>query len=199
MFLSQRRLCKPAHPGQGSNSLIMQYLKYEVNILIYYGISFCLLILSRNIYDSLKEISMLSRFYISLFSLLMICSVTLHGQGNSDGLTKYVERLKASKASGGSETAFMSVGSDFLYAQEYFEANNYASAAYDFARIVRQDPSHAYANYQLAIALLRQQDAEKAKEAQPFLEQAFRLDSSLQERYARDVPQAALTAANTPG
>lgn len=93
----------------------------------------------------------------------------------------------------------MSVGSDFLYAQEYFEANNYASAAYDFARIIRQDPSHAYANYQLAIALLRQQDAEKAKEAQPFLEQAFRLDSSLQERYARDVPQAALTAANTPG
>jgi hypothetical protein len=41
-----------------------------------------------------------------------------------DELDLYVAKLKQSKASGGSETAFMSAGSDFLYGQEYFESKN---------------------------------------------------------------------------
>ena len=141
---------------------------------------------------------MKSKFCTSLFSLMIFCLFTLYGQANNDGLANYVERLKASKASGGSETAFMSVGSDFMYAQEYFEAKNYASAAYDFAKIVRNDPNHAYANYQLAIALIRQQDAGKAKDAQQYLEQAFKLEPSLRERFALDVPQAEQPTAKLP-
>ncbi len=106
-----------------------------------------------------------------------------------DELDEYVERLKTSKKNFGSETAFMSIGSDFLYAQEYFEAKNYSSAASGFMSIVNRDSNHAFASYQLAVSLLKQNDKYKAQQAQQYLEKAFALKPFLRERFTKDVPQ----------
>ncbi len=108
----------------------------------------------------------------------------------NDSLTNYVNRLKQSKATGGSETAFLSIGSDFLYAQEYFEAGNFSSAEYSFMSIVRKDKEHPYANYQLAVSLLKQNDPYKARQAQEYLAKAFSKVPSLKDRYKQDIPAA---------
>ncbi|QHL87930.1 hypothetical protein GU926_11005 [Nibribacter ruber] len=127
----------------------------------------------------------------AVVAFFMLCSLfPVYAQGPLDELDVYVEKLKSSKATGGSETAFMSIGSDFLYAQEYFEAKNYSSAAYSFMAIVRRQKDHPFANYQLAIALIRQNEPEKAKQAQEYLQQAFSLLPTLKERYSKDVPGA---------
>ncbi|AKD04040.1 hypothetical protein PKOR_14230 [Pontibacter korlensis] len=128
----------------------------------------------------------------------MSTSTALYAQGAKDELAAYVQRLKESSAKGGSETAFMSVGSDFLYAQEYFEAGNYSSAEYSFANIVRSHKDHAFANYQLAISLIKQNNPEKAKLAQEYLEHAFALNPSLKARFAIDVPARKEVGASAP-
>ncbi|MHC2993243.1 hypothetical protein OB13_17255 [Pontibacter sp. HJ8] len=128
------------------------------------------------------------RLHVILLCTLLLCTSFLYAQEPKDELEAYVQKLKKSSATGGSETAFLSVGSDFLYAQEYFEAGNYASAQFSFANILRAHPDHAFANYQLAISLLKQNDPEKTKLAQEYLERAFELNPSLKARFAREVP-----------
>ncbi len=136
-------------------------------------------------------------FLSSLFLPLFLFAQT-------DSLTDYVNRLKQSKATGGNETAFLSTGSDFLYAQEYFEAGNFSAAEYSFMAIVRKDKDHPYANYQLAVSLLKQNDPHKARQAQEYLEKAFSKMPSLKDRYKQDIPAApnnktnSDTPANTP-
>lgn len=142
---------------------------------------------------------MIRKLYLILLCTLVWSTSTIYAQDTKDELAAYVQRLKESSAKGGSETAFMSVGSDFLYAQEYFEAGNYSSAEYSFAGIVRSHKDHAFANYQLAISLLKQNDPEKAKLAQEYLAHAFALNPSLKTRYTQDMPaqQVADTAKST--
>jgi Tfp pilus assembly protein PilF len=120
-------------------------------------------------------------FICSLFLPLFLIAQT-------DSLADYINRLKQSKATSGSETAFLSIGSDFLYAQEYFESGNFSSAEYSFMAIVRKDKDHPYANYQLAVSLLKQNDPYKSRQAQEYLEKAFSKMPSLRDRYKKDIP-----------
>lgn len=125
-----------------------------------------------------------------LLALLLLASSFLYAQDTQDDLDRYVERLRRSYASGGKETAFLSPGADFLYGQDYFEAKNYSSAAWYFQDVLKKEKDNAFAHYQLAIALLRQNDQYKTRQAQEYLQEAFRLQPSLKERYTRDVPAA---------
>lgn len=123
-----------------------------------------------------------------VFGLVILFS-TLQLQAQNDSLDNYVQRLKLSKAAGGSETAFMSIGSDFLYAQEYFEAGNFSSAAYSFEAILRKEKDHPYATYQLAVALLKQKDPYKTQYANTLLANAFKLQPNLRQRYDKEFSQ----------
>lgn len=125
-----------------------------------------------------------SRFSISLIVLIFI-SISAFSQ--TDSLDNYINKLKLSRANGGSETAFLSIGSDFMYGQEYFEAGNFSSAAWYFNSIVRNHKDHAYANYQLAICLLKQNDLYKAESAKQYLEASFNAQPSLRERFKREM------------
>jgi tetratricopeptide (TPR) repeat protein len=126
--------------------------------------------------------------YQKLPLILLLAGSALFVNAQSDSLDNYIKRLRLSQASGGSETAFMSTGSDFLYGQDYFDAGNYSSAAYYFQAIVRKEKDHPYANYQLAIALWKQNDPEKAKLAQIALANSFKAMPALKERYEKDMP-----------
>jgi tetratricopeptide (TPR) repeat protein len=86
--------------------------------------------------------------------------------------------LKESKTRGDAETAFMSVGSDMLYALEYFEAKNYDAASRDFNAILRKEPGNAYANFLYGASLAKMG---KGREAQPYLEKAAQLMPALNE------------------
>jgi tetratricopeptide (TPR) repeat protein len=141
---------------------------------------------------------MVTKLKLILVCALVLCTIQLYAQETNDELDAYIKRLKQSMATGGSETAFMSVGSDFLYAQDYLEAGNYASSEYSFARIVREHPEHAFANYQYAVSLLKQKDPEKAKLAQQFFQKAIELNSSLKARHERDVPAQAASESKKP-
>jgi len=136
---------------------------------------------------------MTARTLFAIFFTLVLFPVFSAAQ--TDSLETYVNRLKGSSATGGAETAFMSIGSDFMYAQEYFEAGNFSSAEYSFAAIVRRNADHPYANYQLAMALLKQNDPYKARQAAEHLQKAFSKVPSLQDRFKREMPEAA-TAKN---
>lgn len=131
--------------------------------------------------------------FYTLLLLLASCT-SLFAQ---DDLDKYIARLRQSAKEGGKETAFMSPGAEFIYGQDYFEAKDYFFAASSFKRVVDAQKDNAFANYQLAVSLLRQKDKYKEQEAQQYLEAAFRLNPSLQERYAKDVPVAKAGAANS--
>jgi tetratricopeptide (TPR) repeat protein len=108
---------------------------------------------------------------------------------NNDDLDNYIQRLKEDKAGPRKETGFLTAGSDFLYGQEYFDAKNYSSAAGYFMDAVKKQNDNAFANYQLAVSLIRQNDPFKKQQARPYLEAAFRLYPSLKERYKTDVPE----------
>ena len=123
-----------------------------------------------------------SRFIVAMIASIFI---TLSAFSQTDSLDNYVNRLKLSQANRGSETAFLSIGSDFMYGQEYFEAGNFSSAEWYFSSIVRSHKDHAYANYQLAICLLKQNDPFKAESAKQYLEAAFNLQPTLRERLDR--------------
>ena len=131
---------------------------------------------------------------IRFLCLLLFFSATLRAQETKDDLDRYVERLRLSQASGGKETGFLSAGSDFLYGQDYFEARNYSSASWYFMDALKKDKDNAFANYQLALSLIRQNDKYKTQQAQEYLERAFQLNPSLKDRYSRDVPDARATA-----
>lgn len=126
------------------------------------------------------------------FSFLFAFLLITIGAAAQDDLDNYINRLKRSAATGGSETSFMSAGSEFMYGQGYFEKGTYDMAEMYFARARQMDSANPYFNYQLAIALLKQNDKYKAQQAQPYLQRAFALNSNLKQRYSVDLPQAAV-------
>ncbi|MCW3111868.1 MAG: hypothetical protein JWR18_264 [Segetibacter sp.] len=138
-------------------------------------------------------------------SIALIFPLILSAQNNID-LDKYIQRLKDDKAGPLKETGFLSAGSDFLYGQEYFEAKNYSSAEWYFKDAVKKQKDNSFANYQLAISLIRQNDQNKKQQAQEYLDAAFRLNPLLKENYKKDIPedttsgndQAPPTKANFP-
>ena len=99
------------------------------------------------------------RTVLTFFALLLTS-----GLFAQDDLDNFINRLKKSEATGGSETAFMSAGAEFMYGQHYFEKNTYDMAAMYFRRAQQMDSTNPYFNYQFAIALLKQADAHKAPE-----------------------------------
>ncbi|WP_121356061.1 tetratricopeptide repeat protein [Flavisolibacter nicotianae] len=110
-----------------------------------------------------------------------------------DELDKYVTRLRISQAVGGVETASMSAGSFFLYGQGQFDNKNYPAAAHFFKDVLHKDPANAYANYQLAICLIRQNTPVNSKNVQDYLAKAFAAYPSLKERFARETSSTGLT------
>jgi tetratricopeptide (TPR) repeat protein len=144
-----------------------------------------------------------NKLKLLLVGALLLCMTRLYAQQTND-LDAYIKQLRLSLATGGSETGFLSVGSEFLYAQDYLEAGNFSSAEYSFASIVRAHPEHAFANYQYAVSLLKQKDPEKAKLAQQYFQKVIELEPSLKARYEKDVPAQAAepkkpaTPANRP-
>lgn len=128
----------------------------------------------------------MKKLTLRLLPLLLFFTSVLHAQDSKDDLDRYVERLRLSYASGGKETAFMSPGADFLYGQDYFEAKNYSSAVWYFQDVVKKEKDNAFAHYQLAVSLIRQNDQHKTQQAQEYLQEAFRLNPSLKERYTRE-------------
>ncbi|GAB3857214.1 hypothetical protein GCM10028822_30550 [Hymenobacter terrigena] len=103
-------------------------------------------------------------------------------------MDQYIARLRQSKAEGGSETAFMSSGNYFLYGQDYLDSKNYSAAADYFEDAIRVAPTNAFALYQEAICLIRQNEPGKAQKAQEYFQKAFALNSGLQQQHAKDVP-----------
>lgn len=138
-----------------------------------------------------------SKLYF-LISTLFI-SVTLFSQPPKDDLDKYVERLRSSKLAGGNETAYLSAGSEFLYAQDYFEAKNYSSASNYYMYVIKKENDNPFANYLFAISLIRQNDKYKTIQAQEYLQKAFSLMPILKERYNIDVPAEQNSTLNSAG
>ena len=128
--------------------------------------------------------------YLSAIALglALIFPVILSAQNNVD-LDKYIQRLKLDKAGPLKETGYLSAGSDFLYGQDYFDAKNYSSAEWYFMDAVKKQKDNPFANYQLAISLIRQNDQSKKQQAQEYLDAAFRLNPSLKENYKKEIPE----------
>ena len=127
-------------------------------------------------------------------SALTLLSASAFSQQANDPVTEYYNKLKDSKAKGGPETAFMSVGSDMLYALEYFEAQNYSSAAYSFNAILRKEPENPYANYLYGVSLIK---TGNEREALPYIEKSVKLLPSLSEP-AKTYLNKATVAAKAP-
>ena len=119
---------------------------------------------------------------------VLVCLV--HGAiAQHDSLDSYIKELKTDYAGPRTKTGFMSFGGDFLNAQEYFDVKNYEAAARSFFYLVEKDSTNPYANYQFAIALLKQHDEYKAKQAKGYLIRAFKLDPSLVKRFEKELPE----------
>jgi hypothetical protein len=139
------------------------------------------------------------KFYLPrTIALLFICLLSFNANSQTDSLDLYIKRLKLSAATGGSETGFLSIGSDFMYGQEYLEAGSYDGAERSFASIVRSHNNHPYANYQLGYSMMKQNDPEKKKAAMVYFENAFKAIPQLRERFKRDFPSSVASNANTP-
>ncbi len=133
-----------------------------------------------------------------IIAILFTCFVSFNAHSQSDSLDLYIKRLKHSAATGGSETAFLSIGSDFMYGQEYLEAGGYDGAERNFAAIVRSHNNHPYANYQLGYSMMKQNDPEKKKAAMVYFETAFKAIPQLKERFKRDFPSSVGANSGTP-
>ncbi len=120
------------------------------------------------------------------FAILLLFSNLLYAQ-NSGDLELYIQRLKDDKAGPLKETGYLSAGSDFLYAQEHYEAKNYTSAEWYFSQALKKQTDNAFTNYQLALSLIRQNDQVKRQQAQQYLKAAFALNAKLEDRYAKDM------------
>jgi predicted Zn-dependent protease len=119
-------------------------------------------------------------------SIVFLCSfLSAHAQ---DALDQYVNRLRRSEASGGSETAFLSVGSTFLYGQGYFEKKDYSLANMYFMQAYQKDSTNAFVNYQIAASLLKQNDKYKTEEAKKYLQNAFRMNPALKSTFEKEFP-----------
>jgi hypothetical protein len=95
--------------------------------------------------------------------VLLIIVFSFLSARSQDALNQYVKRLRQSEASGGSETAFLSVGSTFLYGQGYFEKKEYDLANMYFMQAYQKDSTNAFVNYQIATSLLNHNDKYKAE------------------------------------
>ncbi|HEX2606976.1 MAG TPA: hypothetical protein VHK91_06335 [Flavisolibacter sp.] len=122
-----------------------------------------------------------------LFSLLLLTTSMAFCQ---DELDQYITRMKKLKESGGSETAFMSAGSDFLYGQDYYDGRKYDMAANYFMEACRKDSLNAFYNYQVAASLYKQNDSHKAQQAQIYLARALQLNPGLRSRASRELAAA---------
>lgn len=111
-----------------------------------------------------------------VFTVLCLLSQSAFSQQEPDPISAYYNRLKESKAKGGEETAFLSVGSDMMYALEYFEAKQYDSASWGFNAILKREPNNAYANFLYGVCIAR---LGREKEAKTYLEKAASLMPSL--------------------
>lgn len=131
-----------------------------------------------------------------VFALLLLTTAFFSRATAQDPLDQYVERLRLSQATGGSETGFLSVGSTFLYGQDYFEKKEYDLAAMYFQQAYQKDSTNAFVNYQIAASLLRQNNKYKTAEAETYWQNAVRLNPGLKGRLAREFPNA--LAAETP-
>lgn len=132
------------------------------------------------------------------FAVILLFAASFCTLANAqDPLDQYLLRLRRSQASGGSETGFLSVGSTFLYGQDYYEKKEYDLAAMYFQQAYQKDSTNAFVNYQLAAALLRQNNQYKTAEAQTYWQNALRLNPGLQARLAREFPNL-LKAAQKP-
>jgi len=126
---------------------------------------------------------------LQLSLLLWMLALPFSGSAQTkDALDKYIGQLRQDYAGERKQTGFLSAGSDFLYAQDYFETKNYSSAAGYYKDVIRKDDQNAFAHYQLAISLIRQNDPFKKEEAAPHLSTAFRLEPQLKERFSKDIP-----------
>jgi tetratricopeptide (TPR) repeat protein len=132
-----------------------------------------------------------------IIAILFTCFVSFNTYSQSDSLDLYIKRLRHSAATGGSETAFLSIGSDFMYGQEYLESGSYDGAERNFAAIVRSHNNHPYANYQLGFSMMKQNDPEKKKAAMVYFETAFKVIPQLKERFKRDFPSSTVINSDT--
>ncbi|MBS1638458.1 MAG: hypothetical protein JST94_04220 [Bacteroidetes bacterium] len=99
-------------------------------------------------------------------------------------LDVYIERMKYSKATGGEETRFLTPGYDIIGGIEYYEEGNYNSAQTKFELAVKADANNAFSNYMLAVSLIIQG---KKNEAKIYLNKAFSLNLSLENRLTNDI------------
>ncbi|MEO6705879.1 MAG: hypothetical protein ABIN04_08540 [Ginsengibacter sp.] len=125
---------------------------------------------------------------IKKYLLLALLSGAFFSSAGQDALEQYVNRLRQSAISGGSETAFLSVGSKFLYGQDYFEKKEYTLANMYFNQAYQVDSTNAFVNYQIAASLLKQNDPQKTVLAQKYLQNAFLLNPGLKNTYENQFP-----------
>lgn len=129
--------------------------------------------------------------------MLLVIFCSFLSAKSQDALEQYVKRLRLSEASGGSETAFLSVGSTFLYGQGYFEKKEYNLANMYFMQAYEKDSTNAFVNYQIAASLLKQNDKYKAEEAKKYLQNAFRLNPALRATFDKEFPGQSAKPQNT--
>lgn len=119
----------------------------------------------------------MKRSYLFIMLALSISFSNLaFSQQDLDPVSKYYNQLKESKLKGGAETAYLSIGSDMLYALEYFEAKNYSAASWSFNAVLKKDPENAYANFLYGASLAK---LGNGKDAKPYLEKAAEIMPSL--------------------
>jgi tetratricopeptide (TPR) repeat protein len=138
--------------------------------------------------------------FIRLAALFLAIALSFPAAAQEqDALDAYIGRLRQDHAGDRKETGFLSAGSDILYGQDYFEARNYAAAVNYFKDALKKEPENAFASYQVAMSLIRQNDKYKTQQAQTYLQQAFRINPALQERYKKENPSEAAKPASTAG
>ena len=119
----------------------------------------------------------MKRSYLLIILALSISySPAAFSQQSADPISAYYNHLKESKAKGGPETAFLSVGSEMLSALEYFEAKNYSAASWNFNAILKKEPDNPYANFLYGASLAK---LDKGREAKPYIEKAAQLMPAL--------------------
>ncbi len=121
---------------------------------------------------------MKTSYLIIIFALSIFFSNSAFSQQELDPVSVYYNQLKESKLKGGPETAYLSIGSDMLYALEYFEAKNYSAASWSFNAVLKREPENAYANFLYGASLAK---LGKGKEAKPYLEKSEEIMPTLRD------------------
>jgi tetratricopeptide (TPR) repeat protein len=103
------------------------------------------------------------------------------------GLDKYIDELKYSRATGGAKTQMLSSGLDVLYGYEFYEKGDMEMAAIRFKQAVAKAPNDVYANYLLGVSLSAQG---LKQEARPYLQKAYAGDPALKQQAGADITSA---------